>query len=232
MKAMRNLCRGALVLPVSALLSGPVLAAASPAAGAPAAVARQASAVAWQVQGPRPGVPAAPFWGRIVPKPGSNSFLTGVFCVSASDCWAVGYYSKNVSGGTDNVALNQALHWNGHAWSLVSTPEPDGTGAGASNQLHDVSCTSASNCWAAGNYGSIDDNGAGSVLSQALHWDGGVWSLADTPDPAGTSGSLNDLEGIRCTSAGNCWAVGNRAKIGGADVNQALHWNGRKWASG
>lgn len=49
------------------------------------------------------------------------------------------------------------------------------------------------------------------------------------PSPGGTvSGHFSLLEGVRCTSAGNCWAVGEYYR-GDADLNQALYWNGKKW---
>ena len=49
-----------------------------------------------------------------------ENFLYGVACISASDCWAVGY--SVVSGF---VADTLAEHWNGSAWSIVTTPNPE-----------------------------------------------------------------------------------------------------------
>jgi hypothetical protein len=175
-------------------------------------------------------------WGVItVPSPGGTasshvSYLYGVACTSVSNCWAVGTYGKV---GTPNTYQNQALHWNGHHWSLVFTPQPDGTGAGAANSLEDVTCPTAVNCWAVGNYGSIDSTGAGMILNQALHWNGHHWSLVSTPDPAGLADSNSDrLYGVRCAAVRDCWAVGDAQTFGKARVNQALHWNGGKWSAG
>jgi hypothetical protein len=36
------------------------------------------------------------------------------------------------------------------------------------------------------------------------------------------------LYGVYCTSAANCWAVGE-VRDGSADANQILHWNGKTW---
>jgi hypothetical protein len=173
-------------------------------------------------------------WSLIsTPDPGGTatgdfSHLAGLSCTSASDCWAAGSYG---SEGTQFTSLNQILYWNGGQWSQVTTPNPDGTGAGASNLLAGVACTSASNCWAVGDYGSIS-GGAGAVLNEALGWNGTNWSLATTPDPAGTgNGETNMLNAVRCASASSCWAAGTQIP-GQYNLNEALQWNGSNWSTG
>jgi hypothetical protein len=173
-------------------------------------------------------------WSQVrTPDPGGTasgdfSALNAVSCTSPASCWAVGGYG---SSGSSFTALNEVLHWNGRTWSLASSPDPDGTGAGASNFLSDVVCTSAANCWAVGNYGST--RGGGVILNQALHWDGTAWSQAPTPNPAGTvSGAASFLRGVRCASPASCWAVGRDAPAGQSDRNQALRWNGSTWSVG
>jgi hypothetical protein len=37
------------------------------------------------------------------------------------------------------------------------------------------------------------------------------------------------LKSVYCTSVSSCWAVGYRGTLGNAEVNQVLHWNGRRW---
>jgi hypothetical protein len=173
-------------------------------------------------------------WSLITtPSPGGTatgdfSHLAGLSCTSASNCWAAGSYG---SEGTQFTALNQILHWDGRQWSQVTTPNPDGTSAGAGNLLAGVACTSAGNCWAVGDYGSIG-GGAGTVLNEALRWNGTNWSLVTTPDPAGTgNGETNMLNGVRCASANSCWAVGTQIP-GQYDLNEALQWNGSNWSIG
>ena len=172
-------------------------------------------------------------WSLVTtPSPGGTatndfSYLVGLSCASATNCWAAGAYGTE---GNPFTSLNQVLHWDGTQWSQATTPNPDGTGTGASNLLASVACTSASNCWAVGDYGSISD-GVGTVLNEALLWNGTSWSLAATPDPAGTgNGVTNMLNGVRCASASNCWAVGTQIP-GQFDLNEALLWNGSKWAA-
>ena len=171
-------------------------------------------------------------WSLVTtPSPGGTatndiSYLAGLSCASATDCWAAGAYGAE---GTQLTSLNQILHWDGGQWSQATTPNPDGTGAGASNLLTGAACTSASNCWAVGDYGSISD-GVGTVLNEALRWNGKTWSLTLTPDPAGTgNGKTNMLNGVRCASASSCWAVGTQIP-GQFNLNEALRWNGSKWS--
>ena len=167
-------------------------------------------------------------WGAFpVPEPGGTAAhhyntLDEVRCVSARDCWAVGYYLK---GGAD---LDEALHWNGRRWSTVSTPTPGGILSGDLNELYDLSCTSSANCWAVGEFGR-----SGTLANQALHWNGKRWSLVATPDPGGTkSGDSNVLNSVRCTAASNCFAVGfdMTADSVTIKVNETMHWNGKKWS--
>jgi hypothetical protein len=173
-------------------------------------------------------------WSKLTtPNPGGTgasgdvSELTALGC-SASNCWAAGTYG-NV--GTETF-LNQLLHWNGKKWSQATVPNPDGTGTAASNELLGASCISATSCWAVGFYGSIS-GGTGAILNEALRWNGKKWSQAATPNPGGTANEdANELLGVRCTSAGNCWAVGDQTTSGSSELNQALHWNGTKWSTG
>src|SRR5262249_15282812 len=149
-------------------------------------------------------------WSQVsTPSPGGTtgdgtfSELVSLGCTSPTNCWAVGSY-----GVFPGTSLNEALHWNGTAWSQGATPQPAATGTGASQELIAVNCPSAANCWAVGDYGSISGT-PGFVLNQALHWDGGTWSQVDTPELGGAaSADINLLRAVRCTSGTNCWAVG------------------------
>jgi hypothetical protein len=127
--------------------------------------------------------------------PTQDNVLNGVTCVSASDCWAVGYYYSN------GVASNGTLieRWNGTSWSIVSSPS---NSASAKNVLNGVTCVSASNCWAVGSYYT---GGGDQTLIE--HWDGTLWTIA--PSPNTSDRATNILSGVTCVSASDCWAVGN-----------------------
>jgi hypothetical protein len=90
-----------------------------------------------------------------------GSVLTGVSATSASDVWAVGYYSKANPSATFQSLI---LHWDGTTWTQVPTP----SGIGYRSRLFAVSAVSTSDAWAVGYYG-ID-------RSLILHWNGTTWS--------------------------------------------------------
>ncbi|HXS66291.1 MAG TPA: hypothetical protein VN767_25835 [Streptosporangiaceae bacterium] len=169
-------------------------------------------------------------WNQvIVPNPagtakGSFNELTGLSCTSAKNCLASGVAAHLVAKGKE---LNVILRWNGTKWVKDQVPNPDGTKSGSVNQLNGVTCASARDCWAVGSVGGVLTEGA---RNQALHWTGTKWKVVPTPNPAGTGQQdSNRLNSIRCTSPGNCWAVGVLQHNNGANQDEALHWNGASW---
>jgi hypothetical protein len=128
---------------------------------------------------------------------GSNWF-TGVSCPTATSCEAVGGY------GTGFVAHNLAESWDGKRWSVTTIPN---RGA-LSNILGGVSCTSASNCVAAGfsTYGPASGPGNGKSLIES--WDGSRWAITPSPSPR----LDNELQAVTCTSVTECEAVGYDGK--------------------
>ncbi len=142
-----------------------------------------------------------------------GSILTGVSCWSATSCSAVG------SAGNENAEVTLAEHWNGHRWRIQHTPNPAGA---SSSFLTGVSCTSTTACTAIGGY----INGASTrAFALAERWNGHHWTMRHAVTPAGSSASL---QGVSCTSARACTAVGSYAS---GSFFQALaeRWNGRKW---
>ena len=74
-----------------------------------------------------------------------SNYLKAVTCVSgAADCWAVGYF---INGNIDQTLIER---WDGTSWAIVSSPNP--LNSTQYNFLQDVTCVSASNCWAVGHY--------------------------------------------------------------------------------
>src|SRR5688572_28496281 len=129
----------------------------------------------------------------MVPSPNTGTYNTlyGVTCLSSSDCWAVGFYN-----GAQWQTLTQ--HWNGSAWSVVTSPS---TSPSQTNILLGVTCMSTSDCWAVG----YATNGTG-YDSVIVHWDGTAWTLVSAPTTG--TGQNNLLLSVTCASASDCWAVG------------------------
>jgi len=163
--------------------------------------------------------------GHIVSSPNAaawpKNFLYGVTCVSASDCWAVGFSQSLV--GTSNINQTLIERWDGTAWAIVSSPNTNPT---QNNYLDGVTCVSASNCWAVGRY--YTGNAVQSGVYQTLieRWDGTSWAIVTSPNTSTTQ--YNYLFGVTCVSASECWAVG----LSGTSLGQTLieRWDGTSWA--
>ena len=150
-----------------------------------------------------------------VPSPdmghGTNeNFLSGVSCVSATACTAVGQY-----GVTGSAPLIES--WNGTSWTIVPSPNRNHSGL-----LNGVSCAALTSCVAVGSYFSGPD-----VVDKTLteSWNGTHWSAG--PAPKGQS----QLFGASCVSATNCWAAGNSWAPAGNTRTFIEHWNGTSWAA-
>jgi hypothetical protein len=148
------------------------------------------------------------------PTGAKGSSLSGVSCTSATVCTAVGNYTN--SGGTQ---LTLAERWDGTAWTIQPTPNPTGA---ADNRLFGVSCTSATACTAVGSYAS-----AGGLVTLAERWDGTAWTIQPTPNPTGAGDS--SLQGVSCTSATACTAVGNYFDTTAGFLTLAERWDGTTW---
>jgi len=124
-----------------------------------------------------------------------GSFLSGVTCATADDCWAVGSESPSSAGG-------QALieQYAGSGWSAVSTPTP--SGPVRSSQLSSVACISQDDCWAVGSVTADDDETQGLIEQYTA----GGWRIVVSPTPSGGLGDT--LSSVTCVSADDCWAVG------------------------
>jgi hypothetical protein len=187
----------------------------------------------------------------IVPSPNATAaagnYLVHIACLSASNCWAVGYvYSPDYS------ALIE--HWDGTTWSLVSSPHVD---------LHyyfvkSIACNSASDCWLVGEsedpdtyaieplfehwngtawsiinsapsgfYEDIACNGASdcwAVGDSFAHWNGNAWTVV-------TAGAGTHLSALTCLATDQCWAVGWRSPDFGPDENLFEKWDGTSWSA-
>ncbi len=105
-------------------------------------------------------------------------------------------------------------------WSIVSSPN---TSATQNNDLFGVTCVSASDCWAVGDYS--NDNSIPRTLIE--HWDGTSWAIVSSPNTSTTD--RNFLTGVTCASASECWAVGYY--YNGSIIQTLIErWDGTSWA--
>lgn len=136
--------------------------------------------------------------------------LSGVAAASRGDAWAVGF-----TGTSSRKVL--MLHWNGRAWSRVTSPRVL-TRAGS---LSAITVVSAKDAWAVGSTGS--DLHPRTLI---LHWNGRGWSAVSSPSVANGS-----LSAVTATARGG-WAVGYHST--GPTVPQTspviFRLTGTKWS--
>jgi hypothetical protein len=109
--------------------------------------------------------------------PDDNAQLSGVSCASTTNCFAVG----NATNSSDSLFTAKTLveHWDGTTWSIVASPNPVGA---LDSELIGVSCTSTTNCFAAGDWAGASS--AGTLIEQ---WDGTSWTISPSAPPIGPS---------------------------------------------
>jgi hypothetical protein len=121
--------------------------------------------------------------------PATND-LVGVACSNAADCWTVG--EANVGFSPQDRTL--AEHWNGQAWSIVTTPNLD---PAEDNTLWAVTCPRSHRCWTVG-WSSNKNALATSGHTEIMRWNGRVWSLVASPNPSTSENS--QLRGVACVA--------------------------------
>jgi hypothetical protein len=148
-------------------------------------------------------------WGKAREVPGTAALNRGggaairsVSCASAGNCSAGGYYTESTGNQQAFVVTQTGGTW-GNAREVPGTAALN---AGGNARVQTVSCASAGNCSAGGQY--IDSSGQGQAFVVAQT--GGTWGKAR--EVPGT-GVLNQDGGaavtsVSCASAGNCSAGG------------------------
>ncbi len=161
------------------------------------------------------GVPASPTtatpqagpasWTTVTspnPPDSRNNQLYGVSCVSADDCWAVGWSEHEQPMVVETLIES----YTDSGWNIVPSPNPSPAPYPGPNGLFGVSCLAVSDCWAVG--------ANAESLALIEEYTGSGWTIAASPMGGGA------LQGVTCPSADDCWAVG-------VDIE---HYDGTGWA--
>ncbi len=159
----------------------------------------------------------------------SNNYLQSISCPSAGNCTAI---------GTNNVNFGIAIEERNGSWQEgTNLANPPGY---ASTLLASVSCSSPGNCTAVGS--ASDQAPAGApvhgvpiILEQGagITESNGVWgAYSIIPNPTGETVSV--LNGVSCTSPGNCTAVGfsGAQPPSAPTLNGAPHYGGVRSSTG
>jgi hypothetical protein len=99
--------------------------------------------------------------------PYSSSGLSGVSCMTAANCLAVG----DSSSDEDQTDAAVSFVWNGRKWRTAGVP---GIGPGLQTSFDDVSCPKADRCVATGLY---DNDLSALYWPLAGYWNGRSWKL-------------------------------------------------------
>jgi hypothetical protein len=166
--------------------------------------------------------PVATWMTQTTPGPSGppDAALTGVSCVSATFCMAVGESDYGLDRTQEPLGLETfAERWDGSAWTVIQTPV-----AGPNPELKTVSCASATFCVAVG-----ENAGKGFNVRNARAlvevWNGASWTIQ--PSPAGSRSG--GLAGVSCVSSSFCVAVGTRfALASGESYPVSVVWNGTR----
>ena len=171
---------------------------------------------------PTPAVP--------LPKGTTDAVLTGVSCVTARHCVAVGAAHGDTKAFGDQDSLIVIETWNGAKWTLRTTP----TSIGATTQVDPtvVSCATSAFCVLAGE--AFTDNSLASTFYLAS-WNGAKLTAMKPASVSGSAAGFIAPTGVSCASPANCAVTG--AVLGDASSSSGSSsafteiWNGKAWRS-
>ena len=133
-----------------------------------------------------------------------DNFSAGIDYASRSDGWVVGYYWGGTSPSTPFT-----MHWDGTAWKMRKTPNPDGAAT-----LSDVTVLRDGTAWAVGQ--TYDTS-----RPFRLFWNGRRWERVEGPRNEPATASLAEVD---ARGPNDVWVVGS------ADGKALVeHWNGVRW---
>ena len=148
---------------------------------------------------------------------GGGAGLNSVSCITRDSCTAVGSFTGS---GPNAQSQPLAEHWNGAAWRVQATPNPQ---AENGSFLDGVSCTATNACTAGGNYTYADVDQA----IFALRWNGTSWLIQPQPNPGGQGQNTNAA--VSCAGPTFCVTVGSWVDLADTPLTLAEAWNGASW---
>jgi hypothetical protein len=139
---------------------------------------------------------------------GTLDELSGISCLSVTNCWAVGTRSGSHRG-------NLLEHYGTQGrWEVVDTPAPQG-------ELYAVACEAAiDQCWAVGSSSDFRRLITFRLLA-------GAWRFVRSSPLAA---SFVQANGVACATKDDCLLVGFATPARGTGNALAERWNGRAWS--
>src|ERR1700676_602685 len=151
--------------------------------------------------------------------------LSGIFLVALSVAATPREFAKSSARESHSIASKHAERASttatqgattsgpsGPGWSLITSPNAFTTNNVVDGVTGGVTCILATNCFAVGSY-----NTWSAYQTLIEHWNGTSWSIITSPNVSATQDNM--LNGVTCTSATQCFAVGiylNPAGVNGS----------------
>ncbi len=168
----------------------------------------------WEEEAPGMGWTHYATTKPLIPEGATSPRLTAINCSTATECTAVGYYTK------EGQVRPLAERLSAYKWTVQTMPVVSGA------WLNDISCTSASSCVAVG-YKSVKGVG---IEGFSMRWNGTEWSTLTAPGPKAEGWVEQRLGSIACPTAAACVATGTSTNEEGENAPYALSYNGSAWA--
>ncbi len=148
-------------------------------------------------------------WHQAIEVPGLPALNTGrhaaaesVSCPAAGSCAAVGFYT----GGSSSEQAFAVTEANGRWHNAIEVPGLSALNRGGSAFAGTVSCASAGNCAAGGDYTDGSRHRQAFAVTEA----NGRWNNAiEVPGTAALNKGGAEVSSVTCTGAGNCVAGGS-----------------------
>jgi hypothetical protein len=159
-------------------------------------------------------------WGKAEPVPGipavagdDASEIDSVSCGAAGSCSAGGTYLAR-SGNTEAFVISEK---NGRWGKAEQVPGIAALNTGGAAEINSVSCASAGNCTAGGEYGTRGDVNNRPSEAFVTVQKNGTWSKArQIPGLAALdTGHQSQINSVSCARPGNCTAGGSYAERSG-----------------
>jgi hypothetical protein len=150
--------------------------------------------------------------------------LRSVSCPSVGNCAVTGYYYDS-AGHTQGLLLSESSG----TWTPTKASLPADANAIPSAEVSSVSCASAGECAAGGDYTDASGHSQGLLLSESSNlWSAGM--KAPLPADAGPNPSAF-IDSVSCVSAGNCSAVGSYQDSSGHTQGLVLSESSGSWST-
>jgi large repetitive protein len=134
-----------------------------------------------------------------------------VACVSATDCFGVGFYSTNATPGRMPLVVPIS---GGVTGSAIAVALPTGALASSNSsqsaQLNAITCLSTGACTAVGAFVASVDSTTSSEGLVVPFSNGVIGTPSESPNPTGAANQPeSSLQSVACTPDGTCGAVGD-----------------------